>query len=99
MTTSNLLSTPPFRISPKLACRFRLADTCIPPVVARLIGDEGRLEMKGFETSALNLDGELVNKELRPAFIEGVRGVLVSERERILDGVLGLKPDMPARGR
>lgn len=62
----------------------------MPPVVARLMGEEGRLEMKGFETSVLNFDGEPSVRELRPAFKDGVRGVLVSERERILDGVLGL---------
>ena len=59
------------------------------PVVARLIGEAGRLEMKGFVTSALPFVGEAKLIELRPAARDGVSGVFVSERERCREGVFG----------
>lgn len=60
------------------------------PVVVRLMGDEGRLEMNGFVISALPpFVGEAKLMELSPATRDGVSGVFVSERDRCLEGVFG----------
>lgn len=65
-------------------------------LVARLVGDPGRLDKNGLnEASALGLLGETCvgiasDKEFNPAVSDGVSGVFASERERCLEGVLGL---------
>lgn len=53
------------------------------------MGEAGRLEINGFVRSALPFVGEVKVRELRPAARDGVSGVLVSERERCLEGVFG----------
>lgn len=94
MTTSSLLSTPPLRITPALAWRCKLLLTLIDPLVALLIGDDGRLVllgllalMNGFVISPAAIPLVFVGESLKPSPLtpetsEGVRGVLVSDRER-----------------
>ena len=57
---------------PELAWRLRLSETWVVVEVARLIGETGRLgTMKGLEASAAFMP-----------WVDAVKGVLVSERER-----------------
>lgn len=86
MTTSSLLSTPPLRITPVLACLLRRAVTSIVPLVVRLIGDTGRLLLpcllevrNGFVKSALPFVGDVFEGKV---FKAGVKGAFASERER-----------------
>ena len=78
MTTSSLLSTPPLRMRPELACLLRVAEEGAEDF---LTGDTGRLgTMKGLEASA----------RLLGAKKDAESGVFVSERERpCLVGVFG----------
>ena len=76
MTTSSRLSTPPFRISPELACFFKGSEDAVD----FFTGDTGLLgTMKGFDASARLFDWKK----------EADRGVFVSDRERWRVGVFG----------
>lgn len=97
--TSILLSTPPLRITPTLACRERDWETAMPPEAEdRLTGLTGRdrgAAMNGLLASPACvarlefLLGVLTNAMLFiPAKKDGVKGVFASERERPREGVL-----------
>jgi hypothetical protein len=77
-------------MTPPLACRLKLSETASAPELARLTGDTGLdLETKGLLLSA-SLECDLdrfTEKTLARFTIDGVSGVLASERVRWLEGV------------
>lgn len=93
MTTSSLLSTPPLRITPALACLLRLLETGIEPFVLRFVGDAARLgpdEMNGFVKSAALAFENFVGEWLNVLTDAPVSGVLVSDLDLWRAGVLGV---------